>query len=131
MHRRSIPLAVALCALALGCHHEVEMVPLIERTIYVTDKFYDVQALSKDRAFVVGYGGKILETTNGGFSWDIRTSGTDLALYAVHFPDGQHGFISGQDGVILHTDDGGKSWQKQESNAIFQDKDTKQPLFLF
>ena len=54
MHRRSIPLAVALCALALGCHHDVEMIPLVERTIYVTDRFYDVQALSKDRAIIVG-----------------------------------------------------------------------------
>jgi photosystem II stability/assembly factor-like uncharacterized protein len=132
MSRWSIPGGIALLALALGCHHEVEMVPLAERTIYTTDRFYDVQALSKDRAFVVGYGGKILETTNGGFSWDTRTSGTDLALYAVRFTDDQHGFISGQDGLILRTDDGGKAWQKQESNAIFQDKDgSKQPLFLF
>jgi len=132
MSRWSISGGIALLALALGCHHEVEMVPLAERTIYTTDRFYDVQAVSKDRAFVVGYGGKILETTNGGFSWDTRTSGTDLALYAVRFLDEQHGFISGQDGLILHTDDGGKTWQKQESNAVFQDKDgSKQSLFLF
>ena len=120
-----------LGGLVLGCHHEIEMVPLAERTIYSTDRFYDVQALSKDRAFIVGYGGKILETTNGGSTWDVRESGTDVALYAVRFPDDQHGFISGQDGVVLHTGDGGKTWQKQESNAVFQDKEGKQPLFLF
>src|SRR4029077_4658063 len=68
MRRWIMPGGVTLLALALGCHHEVEMVPLAERTIYVTDRFYDVQALGKDRAFVVGYGGKILETTNGGRS---------------------------------------------------------------
>src|SRR5204862_144656 len=55
MRRWIIPGGIALFALALGCHHEVEMVPLAERTIYVTDRFYDVQALTKDRAFVVGY----------------------------------------------------------------------------
>jgi photosystem II stability/assembly factor-like uncharacterized protein len=131
MRRSAIPGGILLLALAAGCHHEVEMVPLAERTIYTTDRFYDVQALSKDRAFVVGYGGKILETTNGGFSWDTRPSGTDVALYAIRFTDDRHGFISGQDGLILHTDDSGKTWQKQESNAFFQDKDTKQPLFLF
>ncbi len=132
MRRWIIPGGIALFALALGCHHEVEMVPLAERTIYVTDRFYDVQALTKDRAFVVGYGGKILETTNGGRSWEARPSGTELALYAVRFADDQHGFISGQDGLILHTADGGKSWQKQESNAFFEDKDgSKQPLYLF
>ncbi len=121
MRRSSIPGGILLLALVAGCHHEPEMVPLAERTIYTTDRFYDVQALSKDRAFVVGYGGKILETTNGGFSWDTRPSGTDVALYAIRFTDDRHGFISGQDGLILHTDDGGMKWQKQESNAFFQD----------
>ena len=133
MRRSYVPGGLVLLALlALGCHHEVEMVPLAERTIYTTDRFYDVQAITKDHAFVVGYGGKILETKDGGFSWNILESGTDLALYAVHFTDEQHGFISGQDGLMLHTADGGKTWQKQTSNAIFEDKDgSKQPLNLF
>jgi len=48
MSRWSISGGIALLALALGCHHEVEMVPLAERTIYTTDRFYDVQAVSKD-----------------------------------------------------------------------------------
>jgi len=108
------------------------MVPLIEKTIYITDRFYDVQALSTDHAFVVGYGGKIIETTHGGQSWDTRPSGVETALYAVRFVDDQHAWISGQDGVILHTGDGGKTWEKQESNAIFQDTDgSKTQLYLF
>jgi photosystem II stability/assembly factor-like uncharacterized protein len=123
---------VPLVGLALGCHPEVEMVPLAERTIYTTDRFYDVQALTKDRAFVVGYGGKILETTDGGLNWQKHESGTDFALYTVRFADERHGFISGQDGVILHTGDGGKTWVKQQSNAFFEEKDgTKLPLYLF
>ncbi len=69
MRRWIIPGGVALFALGLGCHHEFEKVPLADRTIYVTDRFYDVQALGKERALVVGYGGKILETTNGGRTW--------------------------------------------------------------
>jgi hypothetical protein len=99
MRRRSIPLGVALCALTLGCHHEVEMLPLIERTIYVTDKFYDVQALTKDRAIVVGYGGKIVETTNGGNSWDQRPSGTDeRALRRRRWSTRSRGGSSGRKG---------------------------------
>src|SRR3989475_6943359 len=132
MRRACIPVATALLALGLGCHREVEMVPLIDKTIYITDRFYDVQALSADRAFVVGYGGKIIETTDGGRSWTKRESGVENALYAVRFVDDQHAWISGQDGVILHTADGGKTWQKQESNAIFQDTDgSKTQLYLF
>jgi len=123
MRRRSIPLGLLACALTLGCHHEVEMLPLTERTIYVTDKFYDVQAPSKDHAYVVGYGGKILETSNGGSSWDVRPSGTELALYGIEMADEKNGFIVGQEGIILHTADGGKTWQPQESNATFKDSD--------
>jgi photosystem II stability/assembly factor-like uncharacterized protein len=108
------------------------MIPLADRTIYNTDRFYDVQALSADRAFVVGYAGKIVETTDGGRTWTNRPSGSDAALYSVRFVDDQVGWISGQDGVILHTTDGGKTWSNQESNAFFEDKDAgKQSLYLF
>src|SRR5512140_960092 len=132
MRRWYIPGGILLGALALGCHHEVEMTPLIERTIYITDKFYDVQALGKDRAFVAGYGGKILETTDGGYNWTARASGTDLALYSIKFIDEQHGWIAGQDGLILHTADGGKTWEKQESNAVLKEADGSEvKLYLF
>ena len=132
MRRSCIPVATALLALGLGCHREPEMVPLIEKTIYITDRFYDVQALSTDRAFVVGYGGKIIETTDGGRSWTGHPSGVETALYAVRFTDDQHGWVAGQEGVVLHTADGGKTWQRQESNAIFTDTDgSKQNLYLF
>jgi photosystem II stability/assembly factor-like uncharacterized protein len=132
MRRWLVSGGLALFAIALGCHREVEMVPLASRTIYTTDRFYDVTALTKDRAFVVGYGGKIIETNDAGRTWESRTSGTEMALYAVRFADEQHGFISGQDGLILTTTDGGKTWQKRESNAIFEERDgTKQSLYLF
>jgi photosystem II stability/assembly factor-like uncharacterized protein len=132
MRRRSIPLALAVVALGLGCHREIEMVPLIERTIYVTDKFYDVQALSKDRAFVVGYGGKILETSNGGSSWEVRPSGTELALYGIEMADDTRGWIVGQEGLVLRTTDGGKTWTPQEANATFKDTDgTVKRAYLF
>ncbi len=132
MRRGCIPGGLLLILAALGCHREIEMVPLADRTIYVTDRFYDIEAISKDRAVAVGYGGKILETTDGGNNWQVRQSGVDSALYSVDFVDDQHGFISGQDGLIITTQDGGKTWQKRKSNAIFEEKDgTKQPLFLF
>ena len=131
MRRVSIPVGLMALLLGLGCHREVEMLPLIERTIYVTDRFYDVQALSKDRAFVVGYGGKIVETADGGRTWEVRTSGVESGLYSVRFTDDQHGWIAGQEGLILHTADGGKTWQRQESHAVQKDGDVEQPLYLF
>jgi photosystem II stability/assembly factor-like uncharacterized protein len=128
----SITRSLLRLSFALGCHREVEMLPLLERTIYTTDRFYDVQALSTDRAVMVGYAGKILETTNGGQTWERLPSGVDSALYTIRFTDAQHAWITGQDGVILHTEDGGKSWQKQESHAVFKDRDgSAQDLYLF
>jgi photosystem II stability/assembly factor-like uncharacterized protein len=133
MRRWLLPGGLALVLAAIGCHREVEMIPLAERTIYATDRFYDVQAIDTDRAVVVGYGGKILSTDDGGRNWDARPSGTDVALYDVCFADPEHGWISGQDGLILHTADGGKTWQKQESNAFIEEpgSGTRSPLYLF
>ena len=133
MRRPSIPVGIVLVALAMGCHREVEMIPLMERTIYPrTDRFYDVQALSKDRAVVVGYGGKVVETRDRGRNWTLLPSGVDVALYGVHFVDDNRGWIVGQDGLILATADGGKTWTKQESNATFEESDgTVKRAYLF
>ena len=81
MPRSVTRMAGVLVFVLCGCHHEVEMTPLIERTIYVTDRFYDVEAPSTDRALVVGYGGKILDTNDGGRNWTVVASGVDKALY--------------------------------------------------
>lgn len=128
-----VPVGMVLGALAAtGCHREVEMIPLATRTIYPTDRFYDVQALGKEGAIVVGYGGKILVTSDGGRSWDIRPSGVGDGLFSVRMVDDTHGWIVGQDGLILHTADGAKTWQRQESHATIQDRDAPpQPIYLF
>ncbi|MBI4515404.1 MAG: hypothetical protein HY699_06265 [Deltaproteobacteria bacterium] len=110
-------LAMAAAAGA-GCHAAVEDVPLAEHKISMADKFYDVEALTTERAIVVGYGGKILATENGGRSWTILPSGTDRGLYSVQFVDEDTGWISGQDGLMLHTTDGGKSWQRQDTGTL-------------
>ncbi len=114
------------------------MLPLSERQIYVTDRFYDVQALGKDRAFVVGYGGKILSTSDGGLNWQVHPSGVQTALATLKFVDEKHGWVIGQDAVILHTQDGGQTWEKQQSNAVqavvdpkARPEEAKQPLYLF
>lgn len=131
MPRYSARTAVVLVLGLLGCHHEVEMTPLVERTVYVTDRFYDVAAPSKDRAVVVGYGGKILETADGGRNWTVVPSGVDQALYGIYVA-GEQAWIAGQDGLILHSADGAKTWRPQESNAEFTDMDgTKKRAYLF
>jgi photosystem II stability/assembly factor-like uncharacterized protein len=117
MHRRTWPLVLTALLTASACHREVEMTPLIERKVYLTDKFYDVEPLSEQRVFIVGYGGKILETKDGGRTWVQHASGTTNALYKAHFVDENEGWIVGQSGTVLSTEDGGKTWKPQETGS--------------
>jgi len=84
MHKtRGVLLALTIVAAFAtgGCHHEVEVPPLPEQKISLLgDRFFDVKALSADHALVVGYRGKILETTDNGRSWSIIRTPTDRAL---------------------------------------------------
>lgn len=101
-----------------GCHQEVDLPPLPEAKISVIgDRFFDVKALSPERALVIGYGGKVLETTDSGRTWNVIKTPTDRALYSIRFADAQNGWICGQAGLILNTKDGGKTWTAQTSNT--------------
>ena len=113
---RLVVLFAVLCGI-VGCHPEESVPPLPTRLISIADKFFDVQAIDADHAVVVGYGGKILTTADGGFTWVQAKSGTTGALYKVQFTDANNGWISGQDGMILHSTDGGKTWTKQNSGT--------------
>jgi len=117
--RRSVRLLVGLaaCAVWAGCHREVQEVPLLTRMIGIADKFYDVQAIDAEHTVVVGYGGKVLLTSDGGFTWTQARTGTNRALYRVRFVDANTGWVSGQAGLILHTTDGGKTWNRQNSGT--------------
>jgi photosystem II stability/assembly factor-like uncharacterized protein len=113
---RSLLLAFTVVASA-GCHGDVEKTPLIDRKVYLTDKFYDVHAVSPERVIIVGYAGKILTTEDGGRSWAVRPSGTDNAIYKVRMLDQENGWAVGQSGTVLRTSDGGKTWQKVEAGT--------------
>src|SRR5438093_719474 len=116
--RAFVVLLVLASGWTAGCHPEVELPPLPEAKISIIgDRFFDVKALSADRALVVGYRGKILETNDAGRTWTIVSSPTDRALYNIRFADAQNGWICGQAGLILATKDGGKTWTEQHSNT--------------
>ncbi|HEY2385856.1 MAG TPA: YCF48-related protein [Candidatus Binatia bacterium] len=101
-----------------GCHPEVEVPPLPEAKISIIgDRFFDVKAMSAERALIIGYRGKILETNDSGRTWNVIPSPTDRALYNIRFADAQHGWICGQAGLILATNDAGKTWTEQHSNT--------------
>ena len=73
-------------------------------------------AFSNDRhGFLVGSNRLILETDDGGASWEERTlelpAEENFRLISVDF-SGDEGWIAGQPGLMLHSTDGGASWTR-------------------
>jgi len=66
---------------------------------------------------VVGAGGTILRTTDGGVSWESQSSGSSNLLLGVSFTDAATGTIVGGGGTILRTTDGGVTWLPQMSGV--------------
>ena len=79
----------------------------------------DVHFLADGRAgWAVGDVGTILATTDGGETWEPRTSGTTKWLGALHFmADGRAGWAVGDVGTILATTDGGETWEPRTSGT--------------
>jgi photosystem II stability/assembly factor-like uncharacterized protein len=64
--------------------------------------------------WVVGDGGLLLGTADGGATWAKRTAaGVTETLRGVHFPDATHGWAVGDGGRIVATVDGGATWAVQ------------------
>ena len=55
--------------------------------------------------WVVGFGGTILKTSNGGEQWNAVSSGTSKKLSSVFFIDSSTGWVVGDGGTILKTSD--------------------------
>jgi len=69
------------------------------------------------RGWIVGESGTILETRDGGKTWEARDSGEWAPLYSVLFVDSGHGFVAGSEGALLWTGDGGESWERVETGT--------------
>lgn len=76
---------------------------------------WDAWLFDARRAIVVGYQGAILQTTDGGITWNSQPSGASKSLLGVYFSDSLHGWVVGVGGTILHTIDGGSTWTRQAS----------------
>jgi photosystem II stability/assembly factor-like uncharacterized protein len=71
---------------------------------------------------IVGSGGRICRTVNGGTNWAQQSSGTSAGLHGVFFVDGNTGTAVGDSGIIVRTTDGGLTWRRQISgtkNTLF------------
>ncbi len=75
--------------------------------------FRGIAGVDANTAWVVGDGGIILKTTDGGAGWSPQNSGTVADLYDIDALDANTAWAVGGSGTILKTTDGGASWSNQ------------------
>ena len=68
---------------------------------------------SSESAWIVGDGGVILHSSDGGDTWTGQTSGVETNLYSVQATGALECRAVGAGGVILHTEDGGLNWTQE------------------
>ena len=75
----------------------------------------DVAFTDSDHGFMVGSNRLVMETTDGGASWEEREldlpSDENFRLISIAFA-GKEGWIAGQPGLLLHSDDAGRNWTR-------------------
>lgn len=80
----------------------------------------DVYCITTDVVVIVGDGGTILKTIDGGTHWIQKTSGTTNDLAKVQFFNATTGYAVGNGGTLLKTIDGGESWNAIASGFTTQ-----------
>jgi photosystem II stability/assembly factor-like uncharacterized protein len=73
-------------------------------------RYQDAAAMGMQNAWIVGDGGVIRATTNGGATWFNQPSGTGSDLQGVHFISASEGWVAGQNSTLRYTSNGGASW---------------------
>lgn len=69
-----------------------------------------IQMLSATRGWVVGTGGVLYTTTNGGIHWTLVPLSTTRTLRGVYFADPSRGWAMGDHGTLAATQDSGATW---------------------
>ena len=81
------------------------------------ERFNDVAFVDENIGWVVGFGGRVLHTSDGGMTWAEQTSKTSAALSGITFADANSGWTVGGKGTVIHTEDGGNTWALQDSGT--------------
>jgi len=73
-------------------------------------ELFDIHFVNAVTGFLVGAGGHILRSDDGGITWAIIPAGTPNDLHEICFADASTVYIAGSNGTILKSADGGLSW---------------------
>lgn len=80
--------------------------------------------VSATHGYLVGDRAKILETTDGGHTWEHYYTGIEKSYNKVKFFSSNIGVVLGSDTTMLITHDGGASWQQGRNfNLVFSSSD--------
>ena len=94
-------------------------IPLsIDANATIGESLVAISFVNTMRGWVVGSGGTIMRTDNGGAAWTAQNSGVTAELVDVFFLNPDKGWIVGESGTILHTTNGGDTWTPQQSNVV-------------
>lgn len=74
----------------------------------ITDMFF----IDNQTGWIVGDGGFMARTTDGGITWLALSTNTKADLTSILFLNSQMGWAAGSDSTILHTKDAGATWQR-------------------
>jgi photosystem II stability/assembly factor-like uncharacterized protein len=79
--------------------------------------------------YMVGTGGAIYKTTDGGDTWVEQTSPTTLTFYDVFFKSATEGWAVGDNGLIAVTTDG-TNWALHDSSGVMTTQDINTVFFV-
>ena len=82
-----------------------------QQTSPVSSDLIGVCFTSSTDGWIVGAGGTLLRTIDGGAHWTVRSVPTTENLNKIAFLDPQHGYIVGDRKTLLVTTDGGNLWK--------------------
>ncbi|MCU1279673.1 MAG: glucosyltransferase-I precursor [bacterium] len=82
----------------------------VAQTSGVTSTLYQIWSAGGGVVYVVGVGGVLLKTTDGGAVWTKLNSGTTFDLEAAWGSSATDVYVVGKHGVVLHTTNGGTNW---------------------
>ncbi|MBW4471935.1 MAG: photosynthesis system II assembly factor Ycf48 [Stenomitos rutilans HA7619-LM2] len=116
--------AIVLCAIALLCSSCGGYLPSISASpwqpisVPTEANLLDLSFINAQHGWLTGTNSTLLETTDGGKTWEPRNLDLDQAyrFNSVSF-SGDEGWIAGQPSLLLHTTDGGQSWARVPLSA--------------
>jgi len=73
--------------------------------------------------WLVGDNGKIFVSTDYGYEWSEKISGTTENLYDIVFKNQNEGVVAGANGAVRYTSDGGMTWFEDTYLSSLTDKD--------